>query len=241
MNSKQWRVFHKWLAILVGVFLLVWTISGIVMVLPNEWFDPAPVIQSGPIDYEAMPISPQEAITALKSILGTQIQVSNLSLKKLQGKLYYGINLAGGGFHLIDASTGTEFKVTEKTAEELVRSITGKEGVPLEIEPLLDHDLLYPFGSLPVFRVKFKDQSGDLYYVSMINSDVTHSTIATRTRAVITSLHTFEPLTLLTQRDSIRKLLLVGSAAIAVFVALTGYILAIQPILRQRAKTKRNS
>ena len=75
----------------------------------------------------------------------------------------------------------------------------------------------------------------------MINSDVTHSTIATRTRAVITSLHTFEPLTLLTQRDSIRKLLLVGSAAIAVFVALTGYILAIQPILRQRAKTKRNS
>ena len=241
MIFKNWRVIHKWLAIGVGVFLLAWTISGIFMVLPDEWFDPAPVKPTGQINYKEIGVAPQAAISQLEADLGSQVQVNNLGLKRLQRKLYYWITLEDGSYHLIDAVTGKEFKITEQTAKELIGLLTGVQADSIQIQPLSGHDMLYPFGPLPVFRIRLLTGDGDIYYVSMITGDISHSTFATRVRAVITSLHTFEPIRFVTQRDSIRKLLLVSVASVAVVVALTGYILAVQPGLRRRAKARRST
>lgn len=209
------------------------------MVLPESWFDPAPLEMTQQINYQEMVLSPQEALLRLRSIYGEQTQASDLFLKKIEGKLYFAFILQDGSFHLVDASTGEEFFVTEQSAEQLVRIITRDEASQVEITPLIRHDLLYPFGPLPVFRVKFQDSRGALYHVNMSNSDVTRMTSAIWIKAVISSFHTFEPMKLLTQRESVRLFLLVSSAVIAVFVSITGYVLAIQPLLRRRMNIKR--
>lgn len=240
MNFKSWRFYHKWLAILIGLFFIGWSVSGIVMVLPDEWFLAKPAAPTAQIDYRKAGLSPSQAIEKLEQKMGQEVNLTNLGFKKLQGQLFYAISLQNGSYHLIDAITGESFEITPDVAEKLARAVSGDQSSVAVVESLQSHDLLYPFGPLPVYRVAFDAQGSDLFYVSMINGDVSYSTAGTRLRAAITSLHTFEPLKLITARESFRKGALALTAGISVIVALTGYYLAIQPWLRRRIKDNRS-
>lgn len=240
MNFKSWRFFHKWLAILIGLFFIGWSVSGIVMVLPDEWFAAKPAALTAQIDYRKAGLSPSQAIEKLEQKMGQAVNITNLGFKRLQGQLFYAISLQNGSYHLIDANTGEKLEITPQVAETLARAIAGNQSSAAVVESLQSHDLLYPFGPLPVYRVAFDAQGSDLFYVSMINGDVSYSTTGTRLRAAITSLHTFEPLKLISARESFRKGSLALTAGISVIVALTGYYLAIQPWLRRRLKDQRS-
>jgi len=244
MKRKTWHLIHKWIAIVVGVFFLMWTVTGIVMMLPARWFAPSLLKASGPADYRAASLSPAEAIKALEASLGKPVSVTWTDLRQVRETVVYEIYLADQGVYLVDASSGEMVWITPELAEGIARdriSLTGEDGNQAElasVERLEAHDLLYPFGNLPVYRVRFEEDGSNIYYISALDGSLSQSNQLTRLSAAITSLHTFEPVRLVTDNNLVRKGLVVLFSSIGVCTALTGYLLALLPIFPRRTKSK---
>lgn len=235
MTRKTWYALHKWLAVGVGIFILTWTISGIVMVLPAHWFGSSEPEEALVIPkYRNASISPAQAVVALESELDQPVDLSQITLKQVLDRVVYEIAYPDGGAHLIDATSGELFRITPEVAEQIARREHGGEGKVFGLERLNEHNLIYPFGPLPVYQVVFENDRSAYYYVRVRNGAVERSTGLTRLRNLITSLHTFEPIKLISTRDTLRKGLLVMTALVAVGVSITGYIIFITPILNRR-------
>ena len=65
MSKRKIYKVHKWVAVTVGVFFLMWLISGIVMILPNRVYRPVPGRKLAPVDYRDVTVSPAEALATL--------------------------------------------------------------------------------------------------------------------------------------------------------------------------------
>ncbi|UCH61455.1 MAG: hypothetical protein JSV61_08210, partial [Anaerolineales bacterium] len=100
MKRKTWHLIHKWISIFVGVFFLIWTVSGVVMMLPGRWFAPSILEVAQLPDYRSASLSPAEAVTALEASLGDSINVSWAGLKQVKETIVYEIYLVGQGVYL---------------------------------------------------------------------------------------------------------------------------------------------
>lgn len=244
MKRKTWHLIHKWIAIVVGVFFLVWTVTGIVMMLPARWFAPSVLETTRAPNYRAASLSPAEAASALEASLGESVDVAWAGLKQVKETIVYELYLVDQGVYLVSASSGEIVWITPELAEAIARervAMTGEEGVQAQlssIERLEAHDLLYPFGNLPVYRVQFEGDGSNLYYVSALNGSLSQSNSLARMRAAISSLHTFEPIKLFTDSDTVRKGLLVILSMVGILTSLTGYILFLLPYIRQKPARK---
>jgi hypothetical protein len=241
MKVKTWHQIHKYLAIFAGLFLLAWTVSGIVMMLPMAWFEPTPIPTPERIDYSGAMISPAVAVERLEDKLGTPVEVITLELKTIQGRPVYDIIAANVGSKLIDAMTGAPYQVTQKVAEQIARGAVASQAEIQSTVGIKEHNISYPFGPLPVFRIVFADRPGVYYYVTTQDGVISQSNWLTRVRSAVVNLHTFEPLMLLTDKTGVRQGLLVVTAAAGVLVALTGYYIAILPALRRRQRKMNGS
>jgi hypothetical protein len=235
MTRKTWYSLHKWLAVGVGIFILTWTISGIVMVLPSRWFGtPEPEEALVIPKYRNASVSPAQAVVALEKELNLSVDLSEITMRQVLDRVVYEISYPDGGAHLIDATSGELFRITPEVAEQIARRNHGGQAQIFSLERLNEHNLIYPFGPLPVYQVVFEDDRSAYYYVRVRNGAVERSTGLTRLRNLITSLHTFEPVKLISNRDTLRKGLLVITGLIAVGVGITGYVIFITPILNRR-------
>lgn len=237
MTRKTWYRIHKWISIVVGAFFLIWTGSGIVMTLPPGWFEPAEIVSEKHVAYEQAVMSPAEAIAAVGMAEGRSLTADDLSLHKLNGRLLYGINTSGI-FQLVDAETGELVKIDEAMAVALVRDQT--DTAVNEAQLLTRHDFRYPFGTIPVYRVDAEDGS-DSFYVNFWNGRVSQSTPLTRIKAAIVSLHTFEPIKLLVNREGVKNSALILLSIAGIGTALTGYYLAILPYLRKSTRSEKQN
>ncbi|MFQ5435156.1 MAG: hypothetical protein ACE5FD_09800 [Anaerolineae bacterium] len=237
MSRKTWYRIHKWFSITVGIFFLAWTGSGIVMTLPPGWFEPKEMISEAPVSYDAAVLSPAEAVAAVGEAVGKEITPDTFSLHKLNGRLLYGLNIPGE-FYLVDATTGDIVQIDEALATDLVTAQT--DTAVRDAELLTKHDLRYPFGPLPVYRVDAAD-GADSFYVNFWNGRVSQSTTLTRIKAAIVSLHTFEPLKLLVNREDIKNNALILFSVVGIGTALTGYYLAILPYMKKKTKSEKRN
>ena len=232
---KKWTMYkvHRWIAVTVGGFFLVWLFSGIVMVLPSSLFS-APVRQQTPasFDFQTITISPAEAIASLEQSLDELPKVDSVGLIRIADKVVYEIVLAQGEARFIDVQSGQLFTMTPQIAERIVRDHISSQARVLPIELVTRHDFSYPWGPLPVYRITFENDLSTVYYVSKRNGTIQRSDRWSRIKGAIGSLHTFEPLKLITKRDVVRKGLLVVVSLFGVGAAASGFYLA---LLRRRS------
>lgn len=231
MSRKAWYRVHKWAAVAMGLFLLGWTVSGIVMILPGGV---TAVTPTTPIDYESVQLSPAQAIDRLGEALGREITATNVGVLPLYGSLVYQISMQGGPMRMIDGRTGELVDITPELAEQIVRHSLPDQSSLGEVELLEHHDLLYPMGTLPVYRVTFVTDPANTYYVNVWNGSVNRSDSMTRLRRLIVSVHTFEPVRVITHRESVQHGLLIFFSGVGIATALTGYYLALLPYLRRK-------
>jgi hypothetical protein len=236
MKAKSWHQIHKYLAIVAGIFFLAWTISGIVMMTPLEWYEPTPLKSGGAPDYSLALISPAEAVEQLEGDLGSPVDAVALELKTINARPVYDILAANVGSKLVDAISGDVIKITPELAEEIAREAVQSESEVQSNLRIKEHSISYPYGQLPVFRILFYDHPGEVYYVTVQDGKVSQSNWMTRLRFAITSLHTFEPLKLISDNDKIRQVSLIVTAFLSILVAITGYYLAILPMMRRRQR-----
>jgi len=238
LKAKSWHQIHKYLAIVAGIFFLVWTISGIIMMTPLDWYEPSPLKSAGTPDYSQALISPAEAVKVLEADLKSPVDVVAFELKTINNRPVYDILAAEVGSKLVDAIEGDVIKITPEIAEQIARDAVQTQAEVQSILRIKEHSTSYPFGQLPVFRILFYDHPGEIFYVTVQDGRVSQSTWLTRLRFAITSLHTFEPLRLISDNDKIRQLSLIVTAFLSILVALTGYYLAILPMVRRRQRNK---
>jgi uncharacterized iron-regulated membrane protein len=216
---------HKWFAVTVGMFLLVWLFSGIIMVLPPISPGPDPVRQAASVDFRDVTLSPAQAVANLENALGTSSQVSSVSLKRIQDVVVYEIRSRNGGPHLIDAVSGQPFSITRDLAERYILDTYPSEGRVQKVETVKQHSYAYQWGPLPAYWVVLDSDPSVDFYVSINDGAVRRSDRWNRLRGVLESFHTFEPVKLLTKRDELRKGLLVLLSMVGIVAAATGYYL----------------
>jgi uncharacterized iron-regulated membrane protein len=218
---------HKWVAVSVGLFILIWLLTGIVMILPPLFPGSDHKQESRPLNFREATVSPAEAVNELARVLGSFPEVNWVSLRRVGDTLAYQISLKSGSSYLIDTRSRQLFTVTPEMAEQIARGESSLQTNVHQIELLRRHTFDYSWGPLPAYRISFNDEWGTVSYVSTIDGTVQRSDRRSRIRAAITSLHTFEPLTLVTERDRVRKGALLLLSFIGIGATATGYYLAL--------------
>ncbi len=128
---------------------------------------------------------------------------------------------------VIDAVSGDRFEMSPELAKAItVFNFPGAEP-PLAVTKLDRHRLAYPIGGLPAFRVESQNNPSTRYFVSSVDGRIFRSTLFTRMRSALVSLHDFSALKLVTDNNRVRKLLLLAVSGIALIGALIGYYMAL--------------
>jgi hypothetical protein len=180
------------------------------------------------MDIREITVSPAQAVASLERVLGASLQVNHINLRRIQDAMVYEVAAKNGGPHLVDARSGQLFTITPEVAEQIARDNFPSDAPVFQSELVTRHNLSYPGGPLPAQRIVFDDDRSTVYYVSVYDGTVRHSNRESRIRRAIVSLHTFEPIKLITKQNAVRKGMLVLLSLLGIGAALTGYFLALQ-------------
>jgi len=223
---------HKWIGVISGCFLLVWLVSGIVMVLPGFVPESSGQPKERLLLLDGSEISPSEAIAVLTKSLGRSANVISVALMPIREVVAYRITMRDGNSALVDARAKRLFQVTPDLAESIVRDNFPTRALVHRTELIQHHDLNYPWGSLPAYRVVFGDNLSTRYHLSIKDGAVQASNWWTRIQTATGRLHTFQPLKLVLEKDELREAFLILFSLLGIGVAATGYYLAIWGWLR---------
>lgn len=226
MTRGQYRALHKWIFIFMGAFILMWCASGILMVLPQHWFGESIEYSRPAVEYRNVTLSPADAIRQLEQHTGSEADVISVSLLQIHYRLLYRIQTGDWKYHYIDSLTGENFEFTPALAEDITRSIFTINSPAIESTRLTAHDMSYPLGELPVYRVRFED-NGASFFVKEQDGRVTRSTIPAILRNLVMTLHVLEPVEHFTHSVWLRKNILVLTGALTLLGAVIGYILTL--------------
>jgi hypothetical protein len=204
----------------MGIFMLIWVVSGIMISVPSHWLEHKAEGGSHKIDFTAFSLSPADVIVKLKQNYGTSFDVKSLGFQKIGDKELYSIRVKKADDLLVDARTGELFKVTPELAESIVREGFNIETPVLENTSLNKHVISYAWGPLPVYRLKFSGDASNIYYVNPMSGRVHQSSLLTRARMGAGFLHSFRPVEMLTGRESMQ----VGALVIVGIVSLIGLL-----------------
>ena len=213
---------HKWLAVGVGIFTLLWFASGVVMVMPKSFLgSPAPGVAGNfpAPDYKSVANTVPQAIAAAEAAAGGNMVTTGASLRTIEGRLYYEISASKGGTYLIDAVSGTRLEITEDFAKQMAARVVGGRG-PLEAtETLRKYGFEYTYGPLPVFRFAFADPAGTIAYISPRTGEMRVSNRNVRIRTFIAGSHSFDFLEpFLSNR---------GARVVLIFFSLVGLVMSL--------------
>lgn len=234
MNRTYWRRVHRWIFIFMGVFMLAWLVSGILMITPGRWFgDLAPQNPGHIVDYSQITLSPADIISRLDANRVTPQEIRAVTLRKIFDRILYEVRIKGGQTQLFDAQTGQPFVFTPELAEVLARDAYPSTAAVRSIEKLEEYDRLYGWGSLPVYRLRFEDHPSTIITVVQANGRVMRLTPMMGIRRAITGLHEFIPLKLVTDNDNVRKGLLILTGMLTLFGTIAGIYLTL-PARRKR-------
>lgn len=265
---KLARKIHKWASIAFGVFLLIWIISGIVYVLPisvldriDHWDIGGNKVQTAvtksecatveympTVGYRNLKISVPEAISILETDLGHTVKVKGCSIFKLSDTFVYEMILEDGNRHLVDAVKGTLTIITEAEIKKnaIAAAPPGSNIVDMT---LLDKRPYAYWGPIPVYRFIFDDISRTHMYISPMTGQVELRNKGwNRFRGWMISLHKFEFLLLIWERDAFRKGMLILFSLVGLAVVITGFYIVLPvtwlrrlPWNRGKRQTKSNT
>ena len=226
------RTLHKWIGVAIGLVLLMWTITGIIMVWPtNRVRDTS----GQTVDLSRAIVSPAQALERLAD-QDSAAPARAVSLVQILDHVVYQVDTRRRTF-LVDAENGELFEITPAVAESIARkSFRGTVGEVM-VEQLTAYDARYGSGDLPAWRVSLGDEAGTVSYVSGKNGTVISGDSRRRFRSVAGKLHDFSAIKVIVSADWVHRFLAIGACLLAITSIVTGYWLALprKPPQRERA------
>lgn len=220
--SKYTTLLHKWLALAVGVQVVLWFLSGLVM----TWLDvervrgersiriasPAPFIAVDRV------IPPNEFLTL------NNISAEHLKLRRLRDKMVYEVKTLGGEVALYDAFRGHKISpLSANLALEIALDDFAPPSHPSAPQWLKARNTEYR-AELPVWRVDMHDKDATHIYISPTTGYVlARRTALWRVYDFFWMLHIMDYDT----RSDFNHPLIVWTAIFGVVLAITGAILVV--------------
>lgn len=161
IHTHVLRVIHKWIGLIIGIQLLLWTLSGAMMaILPMDEVSGGDVRE--PQVIRLVPAS--DRWPAVRQQLGNAA-VTDVSLRPLLNRPVFEVS-AADGVRLFDAATAKPIAVDSRLARRIALAaypgtaqVRGAEALRELTLPVREHEL-------PIWRVDFSDEKNSSYYVS---------------------------------------------------------------------------
>lgn len=154
------RRLHKWIGLLLGAQLLLWTISGTAMALLDM-----ETVAGGPQPEASGPAVPaSSAWEQIRATLGSR-PVSSVAVRPLLDR--YVVEIAGPGEMLLfDAVDGRRIPVDAALARSIASAAYPGGGSVSKVSQLREITLEVREHALPIWRVDFDDAQNSSFYVS---------------------------------------------------------------------------
>ncbi|MDX2121134.1 MAG: PepSY domain-containing protein [Gemmatimonadota bacterium] len=212
---------HKWVGIGIGVILLMWIVTGILI----AGGDTPKGTGEAPPDFSRATVAPAAALALATSGDSALTGVRAVEFERLGPHFIYRVR-GKGRTVLVDAERGVRFLVDEALARRLAAETVPGAGIR-SAELIRSYDRGYGNGSLPVWRVTLDDAAGTLVHLSQRDGVLGTSTSSKRMHLTMHNLHTFATLKVLgLPRGPIRWLLVLASV-VSLVAVLTGYYMSL--------------
>jgi hypothetical protein len=225
MKLLALRKLHRWVALIVGLQVVLWAAGGVAF----AWLDEAAVAGERVASRPArVPLSPDERVVEPAALDLAGPAVDAVVLQRVNGLWTWRIE-QDGRVELRRARDGVRYAIGEDTARELASAAYRGEGRLLDVR--LNRDsTLETRGAGPTWQATFDDASGTrLYFAADDGRFVAARTDTWRLRDVLWMLHTMD----YAGRDDFNHPLVVVAALAAVWVGLTGAWLLVR-VFRRR-------
>jgi uncharacterized iron-regulated membrane protein len=160
IHTHWLRVLHKWIGLVIGLQLVLWTLSGTVMaILPMD------KVAGG--ERRQVPEAPIGTIDrwsdVQRQLAGSAI--TGVSLRPLLDRQVFEVTTAAGT-RLFDAASGRPVAVDAQLARRVATAAYAGEGPVKAVAPLDKLTLAVREHELPIWRVDFADRENSSFYVS---------------------------------------------------------------------------
>jgi uncharacterized iron-regulated membrane protein len=230
VSSLLLRRIHKWIGLVIGLQLVLWTLSGAVMsMLDHKTVAGGPAAAAQP---DALPSSSgwgevQRRLTGRK--------VASVAVRPLLGRYVYAVTSDEGPL-LFDAESGRPVAVDAALAERVARAAYGGDAQVSGVAPLAQLELAVREHQLPIWRVDFADEASSSFYVSRTDGRLLERrNDSWRTWDFFWMLHNMD----YADRTSFNHPLIVLVGLAAVWLALTGFWLLFRTAWRQDLRALR--
>lgn len=223
------RRIHKWMSVAIGMILLLWVVTGLVMIIPLA--PPARGPQAR-IDFATLTITPAQAAQTAGPLRPDKA-IDGVVMRRLGDRIVYVVWITDGAPPvLVDAASGEVVAITPELARGL--AVEGLPGNPpiTRFERFDTRPFGY-FGPVPSYRADIDDGNGTRAWVNAATGEVQRNAGSARVKGFISSLHEFMPLNGLPGENRTRRTALWITSIITIAVALTGYWMAL-PTRRKR-------
>lgn len=222
MKLLTLRKLHKWVALFVGLQLVLWSLSGLMF----AWLD-----HHGVQGHDLVRRPPAAALPADERILdptvlmegGRGADVTEVKLIEIAGQWVYRV-AASGETRLFRAADGTPFAIDRDLAADLARRYYAGDGVLLSVEHHAGPTLETRKAG-PSWEARFADEHDTSVYVSSEDGSLIVARTATwRVFDFFWMLHTMDYV----GRDNFNNPLVIFAGSAAVWISLTGLLLVIR-------------
>ena len=214
VSSLLLRRIHKWTGLVIGIQLVLWTLSGAVMSMLNH-----ETVAGGPAAAAPPAVPPSSSGWGeIQSQLAGH-KATALGLRPLLGRYVYAVSTDRGS-RLFDAESGSPIVVDAALAERVARAAYGSEAEISDVMPLAELELAVREHQLPIWRVDFADEANSSFYVSGTDGRLLERRSNTwRTWDFFWMLHNMD----YANRTSFNHPLIVLVGFAAVWLAVTGF------------------
>lgn len=161
IHTHTLRVLHKWVGLLIGLQLLLWTLSGAVMA-----FLPVGEVAGGPApqQQQVQPTPAADAWPRIRQQLGSE-RIRGLALRPLLDRQAFEVR-TDSGVRLFDVESGIPIFVDAQLASHVASAAYPAAPEVREVKALRELTLPVRAHELPIWRVDFADEKNSSYYVS---------------------------------------------------------------------------
>lgn len=239
MATRRWAPrLHKWIALIVGIQLLAWSVSGLFMtaVPISQVRGEHNVRKPETVDLRTAALIP--IANALERVPAGA--VARVELRAVAGRPVYEIGIDGSSSSLLDARTGDLLSpITQPHAMEIAAADFAGAGRAIKATLITENPPIEFRGDLPVWQISFDDPDETNLYISAATGKVAARRSATwRIYDFLWSLHIMD----YSERENFNNPLVIATAAIAFVLAVSGLVLLylrFSPSILRRWRTPR--
>lgn len=211
------RRLHKWVGLVLGVQLLLWTASGTAMALLDHHEVSGGHVSREPETKDV--VQPVSLSAVQASLPGAEIL--GLTIRPMLDGHVYEVKTVDG-VRLLDSRNGRPITVDAELAKAVARAEYAGPGAIRSAVRLTEPTLEARGRAGPLWRIDFDDERGSTFYVAEDTGQVVERrTDAWRVWDVFWMLHIMD----YSGRESFNHPLVVTAATGAVWLALTGLVL----------------